>query len=200
MGWRGWQREEHGLLAENRRAGSGEASKAAHQRAVEEDLVGVVEERRAQEGETLAARGGVRDGNADTVPGIAGVTGMTKSSPAGNPARDSAAVGIGEAFRGQVNCLPVRVVEVRLGPQRLACLRIDGRVANRELPRTVERDSRVAKADFYRLPRQGRSWAGLCRTVCSLRLDEPDESERKRREGSKCSRMRCWAGHGSKHI
>src|SRR5580692_8865847 len=48
----------------------------------------------------------------------------------------------------EVHRLPMGVVEVRLRPQRLSGLRVDGRIADGELPWTVERRGGLAQGDL----------------------------------------------------
>jgi len=123
----------------------GEIAEMAGQRSVLEDLVSVIHSGRPGQGQRRARPRLHR--NPDAVPGVTPVAGVSLGRPAGDVTGEPA-VGIEvSVLRRQVYRLPLRVVKVRLGPQRLACLRVNGRVAHRKLPRPVERHRRLAEGD-----------------------------------------------------
>ena len=72
---------------------------------------------------------------------------MTLGRPSGDVAGD-AGDGIERAFgRGEVDVLPVGVVEAGFGPQRLVRCGVERRVADTELVGPVEREDRLAERD-----------------------------------------------------
>jgi hypothetical protein len=139
--------------------GCRELAEAAQQRSVGEDLVGVVHIRRAGQSQLLGQllprlRAHARRGaHPDAIPGPAPVAGMALGRPAGHVARNSS-VGIEAArLRRQIDRLPLRIVEVGVGPL--------GIVADVELPRTVQRHNGLAQGDGR--DRRGRRLRPRCR-------------------------------------
>lgn len=139
------QREERRLREVDDGMAGGEVAEAAQQRPIGEELEGVVYVGGACEGELLAGRRTYLD--ADAVPGVAGVAGMTFGRPAGNVAGYAPDGVVGAGGRGEVDGLPVGVVEGGLGPEGLVGDGVDGRVADGEPPRAVEREDRLAEGD-----------------------------------------------------
>src|SRR5271163_4291730 len=108
-----------------------EVTEAAQQLAVGEELESVVHVTGAGQGQSAVRK--VLDLDADAVPAITGVAGMTLCRPSWHIAGDGDDGIEGARGRRQVDVFPMGVVKARFGPQRPLRGRIDGRVADAEL-------------------------------------------------------------------
>ncbi|HET9087700.1 MAG TPA: hypothetical protein VFN53_09260 [Acidobacteriaceae bacterium] len=116
----------------------GEFTEAAHQPAMGKDLVGVVHVPRASQRQLFSWPRSHLHPN--TIPGPAPVVGMALGRPARHVAGKSGDGIEAARLRRQVHRLPLRVVEVGIGPARI--------VAGVELPRPSERHDGLAERDL----------------------------------------------------
>ena len=141
------RKTEQGWLGEvDRRFFARELAEAAQKGAIGEGLVGIVRVGWASQSHWAAAL--ALAAHPDAVPGVARVAGVSLGRPARHIAGDPADRIQGPFLRRQVHRLPLGVVEVWLGPERLAGLRVNRRVADVEFPRAVERNGGVAERDL----------------------------------------------------
>jgi len=114
-----------------------EIAEVADNRAIVEELIHIID-LRAGDGELHA--GGSIDLEAKAIPGVAPISGVSASCPAGDVACDPADRIQCSGIRCEIDVFPMRVVEAGIGPEGMAGGGIEWRVADGEFPWTVQGD------------------------------------------------------------